>query len=1135
MAYAFRIHEAKVPAATSPISAGLMNSWSKTGHIAGNLLDNIQLGVAGNKMGTSIPSMFARIFLFEGAFQTLNGANIGTLTANSIDTQLISECFDMLEFIFQHGNDPRLVVKRWNATQQINALNASKYQEHKDFAKVISDEVAQHSGLQDIFLFFWNAPTANSITPVETLIGGTSPYTLVFTSPNWKKAMQVNGYNDFKGLTGQPLFMGNVLPLRQRGQAFKNMVYALYSAYDAALNAHARFLKGHIHTMMNADGVAPADTGMAGDPTAFINRYIPVADTNGGQVQIAAVPLCYEKVTPQASGYEIEPTSTRYQTYKDENGVPIDLKKPLVLNENGLGAGVNYAGSADWNSTTCQINEATVRTTPLHERVLPGNMGITHPFLIWSDFLEDKIIKLPYNIDSDRFVTASNGGMRYLLPLKRTFFKYFNIDDIDQPANGTNKKLVEVSIESDVVTIAINVPIADKVHRTIELKKCYKGEDIISNSPFLIGFYPFYRVNKNNLNRYNILNCGNDSALSFFSFADLDRTMDVTPKQRTQAGKITSKTEHYCVKSSFDLIEVSVGGIQGIIIPKMQEIGLPTNTFKFAVDFGTSNTYIAHIDNNHLTPTTLEIDDHDAQTVFLTKDGSRGQRLDPMKSFIAREFMPIAIGGNAEISYPCRTAVCEIANFQEVTPDLFSTINIGFNMMNEPVCALQSKYKTGLKWLLENAPGDPHHTNRVKFFFLQTLWMLKNESFLNDGDDAFEVYITFPETMKAPTRVALMSLWDQAKAELNLRCTFIHGINYSESIAPYNCFANTIGGSSYLNIDIGGGTNDLLYVLKNAAGHIQAANYSSALFAGDDIWGDGIIVNAVGNSNNGFVDYLINGTDNNPGILVNQNIYPQEVILTLKALMGGVSTSSADIMGFLFKHENTFNTSQKIQGCAPLYSLVFIHYAAIMYNVARLIKKMGVEIPEKMSFTGMGSKYINLISTDTMILNCLTKLLLEKYTGKTAPSTFTTISSNAYDVKEITAKGVLVGLSIGAGFRIPAGVIKGVSDYGFDVNESITYNDISANPTIREQALKEFDSFVDTLKARDFKQFIYDTFSLIIPDKLLDDLKTFGQQSFVTMSAAIPVAHRGLDVKETLFFWPLKNALTEISKLHAQY
>lgn len=113
MAYAFRIHEPKTVGDTAPVAAANMTGWEKTAHIAGSLLRNIPLGMNNCKMGTSIPSIFARIFLFEGAFQTLEGCPVDKLEQVNSDTKLVSECLDLIEFLYQHGNDPKLVVKHW--------------------------------------------------------------------------------------------------------------------------------------------------------------------------------------------------------------------------------------------------------------------------------------------------------------------------------------------------------------------------------------------------------------------------------------------------------------------------------------------------------------------------------------------------------------------------------------------------------------------------------------------------------------------------------------------------------------------------------------------------------------------------------------------------------------------------------------------------------------------------------------------------------------------------------------------------------------------------------------------------------------------------------------------------------------
>ncbi len=1127
MAYVFRIHEPKKAGDPAPTAANTMQGWTETSHIAGNLLGNIPLGMNSNKMGTSIPSLFARIFLFEGAFQTLRGANIDRLRQVDSDTTLISECLDLIEFIFQHGNDPKLVVKHWNATEQIDYLRQDGFSEHTKLAKVIEDEISLFPQLKDIFLFFWKDATPTNLQPQEFLIGGTSPYTLAFTSPNWLRFVKENNFS-FNRINGRPLFNPNdIEPLATRDSAFKDMLYSLRMAFQADLDSQASSFNKYITTTWEENG-RPDTTAI--DIGGFMASFEHIVDINGANVQAAMLPLCYKQVRPTASGYEIVPKSDRYKNYTAQDGSEVTLDAPLALNENGLN-GVPYVGAAVWNARTCRINEATIRNTEMHKRKAPGDMGVQYPFLIWSDFLEDKIIKLPYKVNKDSFCTAFDGETQYILPLKRTFFKYFNVEDINQKAcPELDKKLVEIQVnDNDAVVVTINVPIRDTTYRVIEFKKVYSGADIVSGN-FLLGFFPFYRCDDDRLNRYSIMNCGSGARLNFVSIDSLDRNIDAPSKIRTPQQKITSQTEYHLVKTSFDLVEVSIGGVKGLIIPQMQKVGgNADNHYKFAVDFGTSNTYIAHTTNAHSTPETLEIDNHDQQTVYLNKaNNDLGNDLTMMRPYMAREFAPVHLGKEFDISYPARTATCETMDFENSTPDLFGNISIGFYMMHEPQALNIFKYKTRLKWLLEEHPGHQHHTNRVKYYFLQTLWMLKNESLMNGGDDTFDVYITFPESMK--DRDTLMSLWSWAKTELNINCEFFYGTEYSESIAPYNCMATEIGGSSFLNIDIGGGTNDLLFVNKDANGHIVSARYSSSMFAGDDLWGDGIQISNTAHLNNGFVDYVMGEIEKA------EKTYDQNVLSPLKSLKGGVSTSSADVMGYLFKYDNVFQTSAKIKGQRNLYSIIFIHYAALMYNMSRLIKKMDIDIPLKLSFTGMGSKYINLISTDPMTVKSLTVLLLEKYTGKKVDPAFAIINAGEnVDVKEITAKGVLEGLGLADEFKIPADKLKPIIDYGFDWDGILTYANI-ATEEVREAALQSFNEFIDSLKEQDFANFIFTNFShLTISEELIEDLRKFAKESFVTMSASVPKKYQKLNVTETLFFWPLKNSLVNLSKNYAAY
>lgn len=1124
MAYVFRIHEAKQAGQTQPTPAANVHDWANTAHISGTLLNNVSLGAAGDKMGTSIPSLFARLYLFEGVFQALVGKPLNDLTMRNVNTSLISDCFDLLEFLYQHGNDKHLVIRHWNANNQIAELSNDGDPKHTKLAQVLRDELNVNPKFQDIYLFYWKSANAQTVTPQEVLIGGTSPFTLVFTSPNWKRKMAEKGLS-FRRLDGSNMFSDtDIRPLVHRDAKFKEMIYSMYMAFQPVLADQSHSFEQYLYTSWNSEVPSPGILAMGGAPDAFYAKYPNVRDENDAAVVACNLPISYERIAPTASGYEIRATTNRYATYQAD-GATVNLNTPLVLNANGI-PGATYVGQSVWNPSTCIINEAATRGTALHNRVLPGGMGVRYPYLIWSDFLEDKILKVSYKLDQKKFVTAFNGDSQFILPLKKEFFNFFNIADINSVVStvgGVQKKLVEVKSGQDKVEVTLNIPIAHQ-NSTIELKKEYRKEDIVAGTDFMLAFFPFYKVvDRPILNMYSVMSCG-DINLSFYNQTSVSSMISCSSMVRTAQGAVLKQTKYHKINSSFDFVEVKCGNVNGLVIPIMQEIDTQkaSSNFSFAVDFGTSNTYIAYKTNHVPIPNTFDITNEDAQAVFLNSpDYARAGDHQIMGPYYDREFVPTQISKNASVSYPARTATCETPNFETNQANLFGNISIGYNMQNEDLAigVVPYVYKTDLKWALEKNPADVHYLNRVKHYCMEILWLLKNKSLLNGGSDVFEVFLTFPETMKVPTRnLFINQCWQWAKTQLQLNCSFRYGADVSESIAPYNMLAPQIGGQSLLNIDIGGGTSDLLFVSKDSVGSIMGAYYSSTLFAADDLWGDGLNVGVPTDIKNGFYTYIKTQIDQN------QASYPPKILSSLKALVS-LTNSSTDAMGFLFKHDSVFSTSTLITSEPKLYSIIFIHYAALMYHVARLIKKLGVSIPEHLSFTGMGSRYINLISNDTNDVKLLSKMLLEKYTGLIAPATFNVYM--AQEAKEVTAKGALLGDSLLGNFKIPANKLQEVVDYGFDTTSNLVYGDATQDET-RNYILQEYNKFVDSLNDRDFANFLFSRFGLSIPENLFNDLKTLAASSYTDVCAGISPQHYGLDVKETLFFWPLKIALSRL-------
>lgn len=1104
MGYVFRIHDA---------ANANEQDWTPTSHIAGARLGSIKLSEANDKMGTSIPSIFARIFLFNNAFEVMKGKSLDDLRRINPNTTLISECLDLLEFLYQHGNDSKLTIRCWNAASQIAALRASNSPaNHCRLADVLDSELHNYPLLENIYLIFWKCPDLKTGVEEEILIGGTSPYTMVFTSPNWGRSM-LGKHLSFNRMDGSKMFADSIKSLPDRDSKFKKMIYSLYVAFQQQLVNQCSGLEKYLSTCWNGEVQDPRILAM--DSTRFSNSYSVVADAGRAPVYAGKIPLCYEQIRPSNSGYMIRASV---------NHLP-GTETPLVLNKNGI-MGAPYVGDSEWKTDTCSINEAALRGQSLNERILPGQMGIKYPFLIWSDFLEDKILKLPYPLNNEQFVTACDGDSQYVLPLKKEFFNFFTINNIDMIVGPHNKRLVEVHPDTNKVVVTLNIPIVYH-NSTIELSKTYLAGEIVPVNDLLLAFFPFYRIVNApaGLNQYNIMACGNDLSLAFYDQANVFQAINAQSVVRTASGTAIHQTQYYKTSQEFDLVEVHASELTGLIIPRMRKIDVKKagQTFSFAVDLGTSNTYIAYNSDQNPLPKTFEIDHTDLQTIYLNKPGAEtGQDINSMKMFFPREFAPILLKKGEIASYPSITATCETRNFTNSQAYLFGNISIGYNIEHEaPSLNNQPlySYKTDLKWALEKDPTDVHYRDRIKAYCQEILLLLKHKALLNDGTAAFTVFLTFPETMKVPTRGSIIQCWDWARKELGLNslCTFRYGSDLSESIAPYNQLAPTVGGQSFLNIDIGGGTSDILFVNK-VNGMIESAHYASTLFAANDLWGDGLSVGTNQKPQNKFYLHVMEHIE------TNKNNYPAELLAYLQTF-STLTNSSADIMGFLFKHEDKFDTGALIKNDPRLYSLIFIHYAALMYYVARLIKKLGIGIPAHFSFTGMGSRYINLISKESAVIQDFSKLLLEKYSGCKCPETFAI--HDVAEPKEITAKGTLLGQSLNANYKIEASQLHEVFDYGFDTSNTLKYEDVD-KPEIKNAILRSYMSFIYSLREPDVANYLHQKFNLIIPEEIFTRMENLANNSYTDVCSQINKAHNKLDIKDTLFFWPLKYALSKL-------
>lgn len=1102
----FRIHDG---------AQTVLKGWERSTHIAGSLINTIPDTLVGTavlrKMGTSIPSPFARMFLFDAAFKMIQNNHNG----NTSYHLLVSECLDLLEFLYLRSNDPALVVKKWDRLDELNHLRSSAVQAHRTVADTLENHLdAVLPSLKEIYLFFYN----------NVLIGGTSPLTMVFTSPNWqrKNSQQFTG-----GIAGQTLFSGSAFPLHTRSNDFRVYMQKLRLAYNVEMHQQAYSLFDYLQQSFNVYDHETrglfGELGLAAGFTKiqFGNDYSNICMLDGTMVTSGFLPLSHKSMTVSdsfSSGYMIRPS---HQAFVESivNGVPVHLNTPLALTDAGL-PNVTYLGGKPWDTHTCSLQRFPLQ--PLHERQLPGGAGIKYPYLMDVDFLQDTLIKVPYVIDSKKFVTCFDGETNYLLPLKQDYFRFFTVEDLKR-----NMKIVN---NGNKVVVTLNIPIVDATYPYITFKKEYEGDAIIecnsSNKYFNVGFMPFYKVTDNTaLNHYCIMlgDTTGQVGLNFYSFNAIDSPIITkAPCQRSNISK-------YIHIDSFDFIQLSYNGDKALIIPEMKEVVLEkaSKSYLFCVDFGTTNTHISYSEDQGATSVPFTISENELQVAYLNKlnlsNGNSGDdywnafRSGPFAACTDREFVPSIIGGEkACVSYPYRTAVCETSLFKNGLPiNLFGNISLGFLMLRELSKLHDNEYRTDLKWALENRVGNMTACeNRVKAYCEQIIWMIKNKVLLNDGKISFKLILTFPGTMNVNTKNSYIGFWEDACRYL-LPDVDIQIKEESESVVPYYSFVKseikTVADA--VNVDIGGGTTDMLFIQSQEGRQY----FTSSLFAANDLWGDGLSALAFAQKNNGYIG-LINKALSDKTITISK----QDLIRYYNTYKE-IAQSSADIISFLFQYDEEFKLSNLIKNNNDLYALVFIHFAAIMYHISQIAKKIGMGIPTYLTFTGMGSNLIKLISKREDDIKDLAELLLETfYEGQSTPELF--MVKFASNPKEITAEGGLASQHPDIQ-KISPNLIK---VYGFDgAADDYEFGDAVK---LKDEVISEFTKFVDVFtNSKSIRNFLFNKYGVKISDEVVKNLKKYSGLSYDMM------ANRKFDVNapinETLFFWPLKQTLYELTKL----
>ena len=974
---------------------------------------------------TSVPSPFAQLDLVRAAFKNIT--KDGEIKGSRIDFKLVSDCLDVGELFFNKdtlGENIRIIT--WDKRRDLDKLLNSSNIKHRRLGEAIRLFLQQDAKA-------YNFNDFRQLYLLEyryKVIGGTSPSTLFFSSSNDLSFVQVQMANNNR------LFDKDYCHLYKRDDDYQMFLYTLQKTmpgFNAKFREFAEYLNlclkvlekenPELYDRINRiraedyyEEFDELDTGTANDKVYLLNFPLRKKKAFDGTVN---------------SDFEIKPVKN------------VEGKLPLVLQKKHDGK--SKAGRPMIYFTHPYRKETPVPYYSLQdnveERQLPGLTGVKYPYLLISDFLEPYLIRLVYPINKDKYFDGNLSNAKeakdYILPISRRFFDYF---DIDYLLNGTvsdGKKVFEMEMRAGgAVRVTLRIPIktdyiayerlytAPIIETEIPSPDLNRNKGVIIENQFGVTIFPFIKINSPRVkNHYRVMLLDRDILgmtrnydynLEFYQDEN-NQKVDViaeTIRSDKTATRQEATTKFYVLENEFDYIQVHHSVARGIIVPKFIEHSLGNRQFHFAVDFGTTNTHVEYKVGDRGVPKPFEITEADIQVGTL-HDPNYAEKDYALHGTGASaildapiELFPDRLGEEYDYQFPQRTIIAERKNLDfSKTTYAMADFNIPFVYEKKTINKNSTRVSSNLKW--SNYVMKPEEERRVRAFFEKLLFMIRAKVLLNQGNlDQTSMLWFYPSSMMEGRVNRLQKLWNALFKEYIT--TKEKPRTLSESIAPFYYYKqNNRVSASYkpvVSIDIGGGTSDVVIYQDN-----KPIVLTSFKFAANAIFGDGF--SEYGNANNnGFVKKYERKIEH---LLHSNSLYGLE-----KVLRDIRETQvSEDVVAFFFSLENNkeiqdrkipISFSEMLEKDDEMRIVFVIFFVAIIYHIAHLMKGKDLDMPRYITFSGNGSRVLNILSGSNSTLERLAKLVFEKVYDAKYDSDGLNIIREEAKPKEATCKGGLM-------------------------------------------------------------------------------------------------------------------------------
>jgi hypothetical protein len=1160
-----------------------IESWQEIpSHLSDNYINTMDdpAGSTANSQITSIPSPFARLDLVKTAFRYINSTK--KLEGDTIYHKIVSDCLDTGEIFFNFDTlRDKIELLEWSSgiTKNGGVLNIDA---NSDLGKLIHSPNPKHQLLGEtlkMYLFqdknAFNFGELNHIYLLNykdykdgpglmNIIGGTSPTSLFFSSANNLSYVNIS-FGTHK------LYDNQFCPIIKRSESFIYYLFAMRAAFPEFAK---KFEDIDRYMEMSIPYLTPElKNKIASLNESYYDRlYEPLAlKSAGNHVEILNFRLKTKKIIIEDIVKDCD--------FKIKSSKTLDSLIPLALPNDKINDSLVYIDGPWLDNYHEEV--PFYDPAPLNKRSLPNHNQFKYPYLTVSDLFEKYLIEMPYPIDSNAYFdgnydkTLKNAENCFALPIKKEIFNYFSIEELTGTL-VTGEKMIELIEMPNAIKAVLRIPIQKNRH--IEFVRIYTqnlyaernnipdettNTGYIINNLFTLAIYPFIKLPENIDPHYRVAFADNDITnktkhysydVSFY--VDGNEVKEIhTSDKRVRRNKIYGNDyltfNIHIINKPFSFIQIKHIDAAGIIIPMFKTPNSSTKIFRFAIDFGTTNTHVEYktgnedarpfdISKQEMHIATLHI--HDNNTKNILKSAKVAELHDLAApnaySIFEHEFIPMQIGNDSTDKFPQRTVIADNDRFNEVENTYaLADLNIPFGYMKKSTFG-NPEITKNLKWI--DFKSSPKLKKRTEGFLKELLLLIRSKVLLNNGNlEETEIIWLYPSSMPKYRKQFLETCWEKYyKRYISSGKQKLFAM--SESLAPFHFYTKKAGVKAYdapvASIDIGGGTTDI--VIYNEDSPILLSSFR---FAANTLFGDGY-----GNSalNNGFILRYERKILDELKSLNKHDV--TSVTSTYENDIRKNNTNSTELIEYFFSlqenpilKENKIHLSflEKLEHDFDMKLVFLFFYASIVYHLAKLMKKEKLASPRFLTFSGNGSKILSILANTNKLGN-----QLERYTN----FIFTEIYESNCNIKtfekpkELTSKGALECDDYAKYNNIEYAIKKvliGDTENNMIPPDALQYSSAKDTDVINS-ITNEVILFIDSFFKWNNKFNYLDEFG-ISPShfsKIKESLKEAVKRDLLSgISDKLKESKDNLtaNIEETLFFYPLVGAINKLaSELH---